>query len=175
MADRITFSDLNINNALFNALEEMGYQYPTTIQHKTFPVAMSGRDICGIAQTGTGKTLAYLLPLIRMWNYDKEKDPQVVILVPTRELVAQVVDVIKSLAKFLSLDAVGVYGGVNINTQKLELKKGADFIVATPGRFYDLIMHGAFKVKNIKKLVVGYRRIPLTFLVFGVSHSCCFM
>jgi ATP-dependent RNA helicase RhlE len=154
MHQKITFQDLNLSTSLHNALDEMGYQYPTTIQHKVFPLVMSGRDVCGVAQTGTGKTVAYLLPLIRLWKFNKAKDPQVLILVPTRELVVQVVDVIKSLSTYTSLTAVGVYGGVNMNTQKLELENGADFIVATPGRFYDLAMCGIFKLKTIKKLVI---------------------
>jgi ATP-dependent RNA helicase RhlE len=115
---------------------------------------MSGADVCGIAQTGTGKTLAYLLPLINLWKYDKAKDPQILILVPTRELVTQVVETAKQMAAHLNMHVVGVYGGVNINTQRLEFKDGCDIIVATPGRFYDLAVTGAFKAKTIKKLVI---------------------
>jgi ATP-dependent RNA helicase RhlE len=148
------FSDLKLAKPILRALEELNYVHPTTIQDKTFSVTMSGKDVCGIAQTGTGKTLAYLLPLLNQWKYSKEKDPQILILVPTRELVAQVVEVVKSLATYLSFDAVGVYGGTNINTQRLSLKDGADLIVATPGRLFDLAVSGAFKVKSIKKLVI---------------------
>jgi ATP-dependent RNA helicase RhlE len=154
MNDLITFDDLNINTPLHQALVDLNYVYPTTIQHRVFPIVMSGRDVCGVAQTGTGKTIAYLLPLLRLWRFNKEKDPQVVILVPTRELVTQVVDVIESLSKYLSLTVIGVYGGVNINTQKLAFADGVDFIVGTPGRFFDLANHGTFRVKSIKKLVI---------------------
>ena len=115
---------------------------------------MSGRDVCGIAQTGTGKTFAYLLPLLRQWKFNKEKVPQILILVPTRELVAQVVQAVKELTPYMSVLAVGVYGGVNIKTQMAELYNGADVVVATPGRLYDLAMNGAFKSKAIKKLVI---------------------
>jgi ATP-dependent RNA helicase RhlE len=154
MEPKITFSDLNLNTALQNALVDLNYVYPTTIQHRVFPLVMSGRDVCGVAQTGTGKTIAYLLPCIRLWKFNKAKDPQVLILVPTRELVVQVVQVINNLCKYTSLNAIGVFGGVNINTQKVELANGADFIVATPGRFYDLALCGIFKLKTIKKLII---------------------
>jgi ATP-dependent RNA helicase RhlE len=148
------FSDLNLNNALLKALDDLGLSKPTTIQQRAFPVIMSGRDVCGIAQTGTGKTFAYLLPLLRLWKFSREKDPQVLILVPTRELVTQVVDSIEKLGAYMSIRAAGVYGGVNINTQWLALQNGADLLVATPGRVYDLMLNGAFKGKGIKKLVI---------------------
>ena len=148
------FTDLNLNTPLLNALEELGYVHPTTIQHKVFAVAMSGRDVCGIAQTGTGKTFAYLLPCLRQWKFSKDKSPQILIVVPTRELVAQVVQAIKSLTTYMNVIAVGVYGGTSINTQTIELANGVDVLVATPGRLYDLAMNGAFKAKSIKKLVV---------------------
>ena len=150
----MTFSDLNLSGPLLNALEERGYTNPTTIQHKVFPIVMSGRDVCGIAQTGTGKTFAYLLPLLRLWTFNKDKNPQILIIVPTRELVVQVVESVKELTTYMSVDVVGVYGGVNINTQWTALQKGVDVLVATPGRLYDLAVNGAFKTKAIKKLVI---------------------
>ncbi|MDD2793422.1 MAG: DEAD/DEAH box helicase [Sediminibacterium sp.] len=148
------FSDLNLNTSLLNALNELGYTTPTTIQHKVFPVAMSGRDVCGIAQTGTGKTFAYLLPCLRQWKFDKNKDPQILVVVPTRELVVQVVEAARKLTTYMNVIVTGVYGGVNINTQQLELEKGVDLLVATPGRLFDLAMNGAFKTKTIKKLII---------------------
>ncbi|MCK9403830.1 MAG: DEAD/DEAH box helicase [Chitinophagaceae bacterium] len=148
------FDDLNLNPALLSALDELGYTHPTTIQHRVFPVAMSGKDVCGIAQTGTGKTIAYLLPCLRQWVFSKNKDPQILIVVPTRELVVQVVDTVKKLTPYMSLIVTGVYGGVNINTQQTAVEKGVDVLVATPGRLFDLIMNGAIKTKMIKKLVV---------------------
>ena len=150
----MTFEDLNLNTPLFSALSDLGYTNPTTIQHRVFPVVMSGRDVCGIAQTGTGKTFAYLLPCLKQWKFSKEKDPQILIVVPTRELVAQVVQTVKDLTTYMSVVVVGVYGGVNINTQALEVQKGVDVLVATPGRLYDLCMNGAVKTKAIKKLVI---------------------
>ena len=150
----MTFQELNLNTPLLRAIEELGFKEPTTIQHRVFPIVMSGRDVCGIAQTGTGKTFAYLLPCLRQWKFDKNKDPQILILVPTRELVVQVVEAANKLTPYMSVSAVGVFGGVNINTQQISLETGADVLVATPGRLFDLIMNGAFKTKMIKKLVI---------------------
>ena len=150
----MTFHDLNLSNPLLTALDEMGYINPTTIQHRVFPIVMSGRDVCGIAQTGTGKTFAYLLPCLKQWKFSKDKNPQILIVVPTRELVAQVVQAVRSLTPYMSVVVEGVYGGVNINTQKATVEKGVDVLVATPGRLYDLVMNGAIKTKMIKKLVI---------------------
>ncbi len=146
----MTFDELNLNTPLLNALQDMGFERPTTIQAKAFSVVMSGRDVVGIAQTGTGKTIAYLLPYLRQWKYSKDKVPQILILVPTRELVAQIV----KLGKYISISAVGVYGGSNINTQIATVSEGADILVATPGRLIDLTMKGVVKLKPIKKLVI---------------------
>ena len=150
----MTFNDLNLNTALLNALDDMGYHTPTNIQQKAYATAMSGADVCGIAQTGTGKTIAYLLPCLRQWKFTKDIDPQILIVVPTRELVVQVVETVNQLTKYLSVVAVGVYGGVNINTQKLSTEKKTDVLVATPGRLFDLAMSGSLKLKSIKKLVI---------------------
>jgi ATP-dependent RNA helicase RhlE len=150
----MTFEDLNLNNALLSALNDAGYTNPTTIQHRVYPVVMSGRDVCGIAQTGTGKTFAYLLPCLKQWKFSKDKYAQILIIVPTRELVAQVVEAVKELTTYMSVIAVGVYGGTNINTQAAEVMKGVDVLVATPGRLFDLLMNGAVKTKNIKKVVI---------------------
>lgn len=150
----VQFSDLNLNASLLNALNDLGYLYPTTIQQKAFAPVMSGRDICGIAQTGTGKTFAYLLPLLRQFKFTKEPHPQFLIIVPTRELVAQVVEETKKLTTYMNVVTVGVYGGANMNKQKQEVENGVDIIVATPGRLLDLMYEGAFKARAIKKLVI---------------------
>jgi ATP-dependent RNA helicase RhlE len=130
------------------------YTHPTTIQHKSFAVVMSGRDIVGIAQTGTGKTLSYLLPILRQWEFSKDAVPRVLILVPTRELVAQVVETVRELSKYMSVKTVGVYGGANIKTQMAALDQGADIVVGTPGRVFDLALNGSLKMKSIKRLVI---------------------
>jgi ATP-dependent RNA helicase RhlE len=148
------FTDLNLNTPLLAVLNDLGFTSPTTIQHKVFSVVMSGRDVCGTAQTGTGKTFAYLLPCLRLWKFSKDKAPQILILVPTRELVVQVVQAIKDLTAYMNVHAVGVYGGVNIKTQVTAFANGADVVVATPGRLFDLIMNGTVKTKALKRLVI---------------------
>lgn len=150
----MTFKDLNLNAPLLNALDDLGFTNPTTIQHKAFSVIMSGRDVCGIAQTGTGKTFAYLLPCLRLLKYSKERTPQLLILVPTRELVIQVAEQVKKLTAYMTIEVAGVYGGVNMKPQKAMVENGVDIIVATPGRLLDLIYDGSLKTKTIKKLVI---------------------
>ncbi|NSL86752.1 DEAD/DEAH box helicase [Chitinophaga sp. Mgbs1] len=150
----MTFRDLNLNTPLLNALDELGLSKPTTIQQRAFSVIMSGQDVCGIAQTGTGKTFAFLLPVLRQFKFSKEKYPQVLILVPTRELVVQVVESVKKLTPYMSVEVMGIYGGVNMNPQMAAVQNKLDVLVATPGRLYDVILSGALKVKSIKKLII---------------------
>lgn len=150
----MTFAELNLNAPLLNALKDLGYTQPTTIQQKVFSTIMSGRDVVGIAQTGTGKTFAYLLPCLRQWKFSKDRVPQILILVPTRELVVQVVEEIEKLTVYMNVEATGVYGGTNINTQISAVSNGVDIIVATPGRLMDLVLKGVVKMKLIKKLVI---------------------
>jgi len=150
----MTFKDLNLSTPLLNALDDLGYQTPTTIQGKIFSVIMSGRDVCGIAQTGTGKTMAYLLPCLRLWKFSKDKNPQILIMVPTRELVKQVTDEITKLTRYMNVVTVGVFGGVNMRPQMMEVENGCDIVVATPGRLLDLILEGSLKTKSIKRLII---------------------
>ncbi len=150
----MNFNDLNINTPLIKALADLGYTQPTTIQQKAFSVIMSGRDVCGIAQTGTGKTFAYLLPCLRMWTYSKDRFPQVLVLVPTRELVVQVVEEVKKLSTYMPLKVIGVFGGVNMKPQAAAVEEGADIIIATPGRLLDLVYDGSLRLKAIKQLVI---------------------
>jgi ATP-dependent RNA helicase RhlE len=150
----VTFQELNLNTPLLNALIDLGFENPTPIQEKIYPVVMSGRDAIGIAQTGTGKTLAYLLPILRQMKYSDQKHPRILIIVPTRELVLQVVGEVEKLAKYMNLRVVGVYGGTNINTQKQVVFSGMDILVATPGRLVDLAYTGILRVKSIQKMVI---------------------
>ena len=149
-----SFDELKISNQLRYAITDIGYTTPTPIQWQSFPVISSGKDMVGIAQTGTGKTFAYMLPILQMLPFSKEKHPRVLILVPTRELVIQVVEEIKKFSAYLNNRVVGVYGGTNINTQKALVDEGQDIIVGTPGRLYDLVLSGALRLKSIKKLVI---------------------
>ena len=150
----MNFEELNLNTPLRNALDDLGYIYSTPIQEKAFPVVMSGKDVIGIAQTGTGKTFAYLLPLLRQLGFAKQKHPRILIIVPTRELVLQVVGEIEKLTKYINIRFAGVYGGTNINTQKKIVYSGLDMLVATPGRLIDLTLTGLLRLKSIQKLVI---------------------
>lgn len=150
----MSFKELNLSKQLLNALDDLGLSDPTPIQEKAFPVIMSGRDAIGIAQTGTGKTIAYLLPCLRQWSFSKDRSPQILILVPTRELVAQVVEEVQKLTKYMDVAAVGVYGGVNIKVHIEAVSKKVDVVVATPGRMIDLVLNGAVKIKSVKKFVI---------------------
>jgi len=150
----VSFRDLNLNNALYNALDDLGFTNPTPIQEQAFGLVASGKDVVGIAQTGTGKTFAYMLPILRDLKFSKQDNPRVLILVPTRELVVQVVEEIEKLAKYINTRVLGVYGGVNINRQKEEVGQGLDIIVATPGRVFDLAMSHVLQLKSIQKVVI---------------------
>ena len=150
----MSFQDLNLNTPLRNALDDLNFDKPTPIQEQAFSAIMSGRDVVGIAQTGTGKTFAYLLPLLRMLKFSKQKNPRVLIMVPTRELVVQVVGEIEKLTKYINIRVAGVYGGVNINTQHQDLMRGLDVVVATPRRLYDLVLRRALQLKSIQKFVI---------------------
>ncbi len=148
------FTDFKINNMLLRALSDLGFDTPTPIQEQAFPVVMSGTDVVGIAQTGTGKTFAYLLPILNAHNFSKDIHPKTMILVPTRELVVQVVEEVEKLGKYASVRVLGVYGGTSMNKQKEALALGTDIIVGTPARLYDLVLSRALQLKNIKKLVI---------------------
>jgi ATP-dependent RNA helicase RhlE len=149
-----TFNELDLSNQLHYAIDDLGFVNPTPIQKESFSVVRSGKDIVGIAQTGTGKTFAYMLPILRDLKFLKTQYPRVLVLVPTRELVLQVVDEIEKLTKYINVRVLGVYGGANINTQKQSIAQGTDIIVATPGRLYDLALSNVLKLKTIQKLVI---------------------
>ncbi len=149
-----SFEEFKISTPLRNAINDLGFEKPTPIQSKSFSTVLSGQDVIGIAQTGTGKTFAYMLPILQMLPFSKEKHPRVLVLVPTRELVLQVVEEIEKFGKYRNDRVIGVYGGTNMNRQKEALAEGADIIVATPGRLYDLVLSRALQLKLIKKLVI---------------------
>lgn len=150
----VTFQDLNFTTPLLNALDDLGIKTPTPIQEQSSSVILSGRDMVGIAQTGTGKTLAYLLPILKMLKFSEQKNPRVLILVPTRELVVQVAEELEKITKYINARILGIYGGTNINTQKQLVAQGQDIIVATPGRLYDLAINRDLQLKSVQKLVI---------------------
>ena len=149
-----SFDDIKLSKQIRMALDEAGFEKPTEIQTNVFSPIRAGKDVIGIAQTGTGKTLAYLMPILMKLNYAKGFDPRALIVVPTRELVLQVVETIELLTPFINIRCAGVYGGVNINTQKEQLYEGVDIIVATPGRLMDIYMTRILKFTLIKTLVI---------------------
>jgi len=150
----MTFEDFHLAKPLFKAIDELGFVTPTPIQLETFSVILSGKDVVGIAQTGTGKTFAYSIPILQDFQFSKQGYPKVLILVPTRELVLQTVAEIKNLSNHMTARVLGVYGGTNIKTQKAAIVQGCDILVATPGRLYDLALTGVLQLKAIKKLVI---------------------
>ncbi|KIQ22046.1 MULTISPECIES: DEAD/DEAH box helicase [Flavobacterium] len=149
-----TFEKFNLPKSVQKAIDELGFVTPTPIQEKSFSVIMSGRDMMGIAQTGTGKTFAYLLPLLKLYKFTPTNTPKIVILVPTRELVVQVVDEIEKLTKYMSVKTLGIFGGVNINTQKKAVYEGVDVLVGTPGRMMDLALDAVVRFDETQKLVI---------------------
>jgi ATP-dependent RNA helicase RhlE len=150
----VTFSDLNLTTPLRNAIADLGFEHPTPIQEQSFNIISAGKDVVGIAQTGTGKTFAYALPILKTLPFSTQDNPRVLVLVPTRELVVQVVEEFEKMAKYTNFRVLGVYGGTNINTQKQAIAKGLDIIVATPGRLYDLALTHVLQLKSIQKLVI---------------------
>ncbi len=149
-----TFEQFNLPKSLQKAIDDLGFTSPTPIQERSFSVIASGRDMMGIAQTGTGKTFAYLLPLLKLYKFTPTHTPKIVILVPTRELVVQVVEEVEKLTKYMSVRTLGIYGGVNINTQKTSVYQGIDVLVGTPGRVMDLALDNVLRFDETQKLVI---------------------
>jgi len=147
-------SEVNLSTQLRNAMDDLAFDKLTPIQEKSYPVILSGKDVVGIAQTGTGKTFAYLLPILKELKFSNQLNPRVLVLVPTRELVVQIVEQVRLLTKYMSTRVLGVYGGTNIKTQAQEAGQGSDIIIATPGRLYDLVLSRTLQLKAISKLVI---------------------
>lgn len=150
----MTFEELNLNKHITKALADQEFEYATPIQAQAFSVIMSGKNVVGIAQTGTGKTLAYLLPILRQLKFSTQRDPKVLILAPTHELVIQIWDEIQKLTEYSGIRSLGVFGGANINKQKQAIYDGCDILVGTPGRLLDLAYTGVLGLKSIQKLVI---------------------
>lgn len=152
--EKVNFQDFDLKKSIQTALDELEYDQPTPIQIETYSTVRSGKDLVGVAQTGTGKTLAYLLPIVDWLSYSEQRMPRVIVMVPTRELVMQVVKEVEKITPYLSVRTVAVYGATNINTQKQKVYDGCDILVGTPGRVYDLIMSGILRTKDVKKFVI---------------------
>lgn len=153
-AANYSWDDLKLNPQLLKAVAEAGFQNPTEIQQKVIPLVLGGQAVIGIAQTGTGKTAAYLLPVMKKINFAQGKEPRALVLAPTKELVVQIGEHAKQLAKFTDLRVAALYGGVGPKTQIEAIKEGVDILIATPGRFMEIYFRNEIPVKQIKILVL---------------------
>ena len=152
--ENLSFNDLKINKFLLRALDDLGITNATSIQQKVFSPIKAGRDVVGIAQTGTGKTFAYLVPVLTMWKYSKSPYPQILIIVPTRELVTQVVEEVRKLCVYMNVEVTGVFGGVNMQTHREAVSQKLDVVVGTPGRLMDLMLAGSLRTKDLNTLII---------------------
>jgi len=158
------FQNFKIKKQLLKALVDLGLEDATPIQQASYSTILGGVDFVGIAQTGTGKTFAYLLPILQDLTFSDQKQPRILILAPTRELVIQIVEQIEKLTPKLSVRVEGVYGGSNnIDNQKRAVAEGIDIIVGTPRRLYDLVISNTLRLKSVKKLVIDEVDIMLDF------------
>ena len=139
---------------MLSAVAEAGFENPTEVQQKCIPLILGGQEVIGIAQTGTGKTAAYLLPLLMKIKYATGKEPRALVLAPTKELTLQIAEHATQLARYTDLRILAVYGGVGPKIQIDALEKGVDVIIATPGRFMELYLKGELITKQINTLVL---------------------
>ncbi len=155
----VKFTDLGLSEALLKAVHEKGYTSPSPIQAKAIPAVLSGRDVMAAAQTGTGKTAGFTLPLLQRLSVNKHNKVQsnhvrALILTPTRELAAQISDSIEMYGKYLNFHSTVVFGGVKINPQMMRLRQGVDVLVATPGRLLDLYNQNAVKFSQLEVFIL---------------------
>jgi hypothetical protein len=152
----MTFKELNITEPILKAIDEKGYTLPTPIQVKAIPAALAGKDILGCAQTGTGKTAAFAIPIIQHLQAGKERNKNIkaLILTPTRELALQISECIDDYAKYTQVRHGVIFGGVNQRAQVAMLHKGIDILVATPGRLLDLMNQGYIRLDNVRHFVL---------------------
>ncbi len=150
----MAFSKLGLSEKILEGVKAMGYVDPTPIQLRAIPLVLSGKDVIGSAQTGTGKTAAFALPILSKLGTHNPVGPRVLILEPTRELAAQVETAIRDYARFTDLKVCVVFGGVGYGKQNDELKAGTDIVVATPGRLLDHLEQGTLKLDKVEFLVL---------------------
>src|SRR2546428_1213973 len=150
---RMAFTKFGLSPAVLEGVKAMGYVEPTPIQLRTIPLIMAGQDVIGSAQTGTGKTAAFGLPILSQLGHHKAQ-PRLLVLEPTRELAAQVETALRDFARFTDLRVAVVFGGVGYGLQREALARGVDILVATPGRLLDLLQQGTFRLDAIRFLVL---------------------
>ena len=148
-----TFADLRLSDAVLAALRDVGYESPSPIQEQAIPELLAGRDVIGQAQTGTGKTAAFGLPMIDFVDPD-DPDTQALVLTPTRELCIQVTQALRTYGKHRGIDPVAVFGGAPIRTQQAQLKQGAQVVVGTVGRVLDLISRHSLVLHSCRYVVL---------------------
>ncbi|MBU2915085.1 DEAD/DEAH box helicase [Reichenbachiella agariperforans] len=149
-----SFSELKLNKQIQNAIQEAGYTAPTPIQQQAIPLIQAGHDLMGIAQTGTGKTAAFVLPLLMKLKYAQGTNPRALILAPTRELAIQIEENVKRYATYLDIRHTAIYGGSGMKVQIEAFENGMDLVVATPGRFMDMYKKQIFGTREIKTLII---------------------
>ena len=158
MECKMTFTELGLAEPILKALAAKNYETPTPIQTQAIPPLLEGRDLCGIAQTGTGKTAAFALPSLDHFHRNPKAVPRhscrMLVLSPTRELAAQIADSFRTYGRFLKLSVATIFGGVPINRQIRQLQEGVDVLVATPGRLLDLIDQRAFTLSGVEIFVL---------------------
>jgi ATP-dependent RNA helicase RhlE len=154
MQETPDFSQFKFNKQILTAIEEAGYSRPTEIQERAIPLMLGGQDLFGIAPTGTGKTAAYVLPLLMKLKYAQGEHARALILAPTRELVLQIEQVILQMGKYTDLRCISLIGGKGIKPQAEAIAAGVDIIVATPGRFWDVYATGSLMPRAIKTMVM---------------------
>lgn len=149
-----SFENFNLNRQLLNAVADAGFDTPTEIQQKAIPLILGGQEVIGIAQTGTGKTAAYVLPILMKAKYAMGKEPRVLVLVPTKELTLQIASHFQQLAKYTDLRILPIYGGVGVKAQIEKMQEGVDILIATPGQFMEIYLRGELPIKFIKTVVL---------------------
>lgn len=148
------FSDLELDDSILKALKEKGYDTPTPVQQKSIPIVLQQKDLLGVAQTGTGKTAAFAIPIIQLLARSNKKGIKGLIVTPTRELAIQIEDNIALYAKYMNVKHTVIFGGVKQHEQVRKLKKGVDILVATPGRLLDLMDQGYISLNMIDIFVL---------------------
>ena len=172
----MNFSELNLNDHVKRALEELKYQTPTPIQEKTIPLLLEGKDVLGCAKTGSGKTAAFSLPMLQRITPLNEGGVQGLVMTPTRELAMQIGENMSAFAKYTKHRVVAIYGGVSLEEQEMQLKNGANLVVATPGRFVDLMKKGILSLEQIEMLIFDEadRMLDMGFLddILFITKKC---
>lgn len=173
----MSFDALGLNPEILRAVAEQGYVQPTPIQQQAIPAVLQGRDLMASAQTGTGKTAGFTLPLLQLLvqkePHAKGRRPvRALILTPTRELAAQIGENVRDYSQYLNIRSLVVFGGVSINPQMMKLRGGVDVLIATPGRLLDLEHQNALKLDSVEILVLDEADRMLDMALSTIFAAC---